>query len=126
MTPLRKFHREALFILAASVLLLVVATAFVVWPFTPMTTLAIIAAVVRGGLLLLTGTAIVFVPMSYWQRFGLGAATAGMFMTTQSLLNPHTPWEAWASIVSGSGWLIYALASFGPTLWERIARIGDK
>lgn len=126
MTPLREFHREALFVLLATCLVCFSVAAFIIWPFTPMTTLAICAAVIRGSLLVLTGSAIVLVPMSYAQRVGLGAATAGMFMTTQSLLNPHTPWEAWASIISGAGWLVFFSASFGPALWERIAKVGEK
>lgn len=126
MIDLRKVHREAWFWLASLTVVGLFLAAFVVWPFAPMTTLAIAAAIIRGALLILTGSAVFFVRLPYWQRAGLMGATVGMFMTTQSLLNPHTPWEAWASIISGAGWLVFMAASFGPDMWRKIAEIGEK
>lgn len=122
----REIHREAWFWMAGVSGLALLVTAFVVWPFAPMSTLAVLAAVIRGALILFTGSAVFLMPLPYFQRAGLMLATVGMFMTTQSLLNPHTPWEAWASIISGAGWLAFVASSFGPDLWKRIAAIGDE
>jgi phosphatidylglycerophosphate synthase len=124
---MRKLHREAWFWLCGIVFVGLVIGGFVVWPFTPLTTLAIIAAIIRGGLVMMTGAAVLLLSkkLSYVQRAGLGGATVGMFMTTQSLLNPHTPWEAWASIVASGGWLLFTLSTFGPEIWKKLARIGD-
>lgn len=121
MTRLREVHREYWFWLSVTAVVGLFMLTFMVWPFAPMSSLAIAAAVIRGALLTLTGFAVIALPMPYWERVGLGGATAGMFMTTQSLLNPHTPWEAWASIISGTGWLMFVAALFGPTMWKRIA-----
>ena len=126
MIDLRSVHREAWFWLASLTVVGLFLAAFVVWPFAPMTTLAIAAAIIRGALLLLTGSAVFLVRLPYWQRAGLMGATVGMFMTTQSLLNPHTPWEAWASIIAGAGWLIFMISSVGPDIWRKIAEIGAK
>lgn len=123
---LREVHREAWILLGASLAALAFLAFFLIWPFQPMTSLAIAAAVIRGALLTLTGMAVAFIPMSYGKRAGLAGATVGMFMSTQSLLIPHTPWEGWASIIASGGWLIYALSTFGPDVWARIARVGEK
>lgn len=124
-----RLHREAWFWIVGVASLALFLSAFVIWPFAPMTALAVVAAIIRGGLLLFTGCAAVFLAdrLTYFQRAGLMGATVGMFMTTQSLLNPATPWEAWASIVSGGGWLGYIAATFGPELWHKIvARWGKE
>lgn len=122
MTRLRDLHREYWFWLAGVGVVGLFMLTFMVWPFAPMSSLAIVAAVIRGALLTLTGFAVLALRLPYWQRVGLGGATVGMFMTTQSLLNPHTPWEAWASIISGAGWLCFVAALFGPVMWERMAK----
>lgn len=123
---LRDIHREAWILLGATVVGLAFLTFFLVWPFEPMTSLAVAAAVIRGALLTLTGASVLLVPLSYAKRAGLAGATVGMAMSTQSLLIPHTPWEGWASIVASGGWLIYALATFGPDVWARISKVGEK
>lgn len=119
-------HREAWILLGASAAALLFLIFFLVWPFQPMTSLAIAAAVIRGALLTVTGAAVLLVPLSYGKRAGLAGATVGMVMSTQSLLIPHTPWEGWASIIASGGWLIYALSTFGPDVWSRMAKIGEK
>lgn len=122
MTHLKDIHREAWFWIAGVAIVGVFLMTFMVWPFAPMSSLAIAAAIIRGALLTLTGFAVLAIHLPYWQRVGLAGATVGMFMTTQSLLNPHTPWEAWASIISGAGWLCFMTALFGQTMWEKIGK----
>jgi len=125
---MKRLHREAWFWVAGLCALSLFLVVFVCYPFAPMTARAVRAAIIRDRLLLLTGSAVFLLPdrLTYFQRAGLMGATVGMFMTTQSLLNPHTPWEAWASIISGGGWLGFVASSFGPDLWNRIARMGEK
>lgn len=122
-----RLHREAWFFLFGLGLMVAFVAVAAVWPFPTMTTLAIAAAVIRGALILFMGSMVVFMSkrLSYAQRGGLGLAMGCMIMTTQSLLVPHTPWEAWASIGSGLGFLIYFCATAGPDMWMRIARIGE-
>lgn len=115
-------HREAWFWIAGTAIVGLFVMTFMIWPFAPMSQLALVAAIIRGALLTLTGFAVIALRLPYWQRVGLGGATVGMFMTTQSLLNPHTPWEAWASIISGAGWLCFVAALFGPSMWNRMHR----
>ncbi len=122
MTPLKDLHREAWFWIAGVAVIGLFMLTFMVWPFAPMSGLAIMAAIIRGALLTLTGFAVIAVDMSYLKRGGLAGATVGMFMTTQSLLNPHTPWEAWASIIAAGGWFVYISAEFGPAMWERMGK----
>lgn len=123
---LRDVHREAWILMGAALVGLLFLSFFLIWPFEPMTSLAYAAAIIRGALLTLTGCAVFVVPLSYGKRAGLAGATVGMFMSTQSLLIPHTPWEGWASIIASGGWLIYALSEFGPIIWRSIERMGDK
>lgn len=124
---LRDVHREAWILLGASSVALLFVAFFLIWPFEPLTSLAYAAAVIRGSLLTLTGIAAFSIPtLSYGKRAGLTGASVGMFMSTQSLLIPHTAWEGWASIVASGGWLIYALCEFGPLVWAKIASIGDR
>lgn len=128
MTRFKDLHREAWFYVALGLSVVVVLFLAATWPFPTLTTLAIVAAVIRGALILFMGAMVLGLsgPLSYAQRGGLGLAIGCMIMTTQSLLIPHTPWEAWATIGSGAGFLTYFCATAGPTLWEKIARIGDK
>lgn len=122
MTPLREWHRDAWFLIAALAIIAVFMATFTVWPFAPMSSLAVVAAMLRGALVVMTGFAVVAGNLSYLKRAGLSMASVGMFMTTQSLLNPHTPWEAWASVIAAGGWLTYVSAEFGPMMWSRIAK----
>lgn len=126
MTENRKIHREAWFWLATALLVFVIVAGFVIYPFAPLTSLAMVAAAIRGALLCMTLAAGFLIPMPLPQRGGLVGASVGMFMTTQSLLNPDTPWEAWASIVAGGGWLLFTSSLFGPRVWQKIANIGSK
>jgi len=125
---LRHMHREAWFWIVSVFGLAAFLLVFICYPFAPLTGLAVVAAIIRGALLLLTGSAVFLLPdrLTYWQRAGLMGATVGMFMTTQSLLSPHTPWEAWASIIAGGGWLGFVASSFGPEIWQRISHIGAR
>ena len=126
MTENRKIHREAWFWLATALLVFVIVAGFVIYPFAPLTSLAMVAAAIRGALLCMTLAAGFLIPMPLPQRGGLVGASVGMFMTTQSLLNPDTPWEAWASIVAGGGWLLFTSSLFGPRVWQKIASLGIK
>ena len=121
MTDLRSIHREAWFWVASALLIFVLITGFVIYPFAPLSSLAIAAAIIRGALLCLTLAAGFVIPMKYAERAGLVGASVGMMMTTQSLLNPDTPWEAWASIVAGGGWLMFMTSMFGPKVWRAIS-----
>lgn len=122
---MRHLHREAWFWVASAAIAVTAVAAIVMWPFAPLTTLAIIAAVIRGALVMMTGSAVLLLKnLDYGQRAGLGGATAGMLLSTQSLLNPHTPWEAWATIVAGGGWLVFSISTFGPEIWHKLARLG--
>lgn len=123
---LREIHREAWILIGASFVAVMFLTFFLIWPFEPMTSLAVAAAVIRGALLTLTGVSVFVIPMSYGKRAGLAGATVGMIMSTQSLLIPHTPWEGWASIIASGGWLLYAMSAFGHDIWSRIAHVGEK
>lgn len=121
--PMRKLHREAWFLLAGAAFVLAFMGAAVLWPFATLSHLAIVAAVIRGALILFMGSMVIFMGdrLSYVERLGLGLAMGCMIMTTQSLLMPETPWDAWASVGSGLGFLIYFTAKAGPDMWSRIA-----
>jgi len=123
---LRELHRDAWILIGFGALSAIFLVFFLIWPFEPMTSLAVAAAILRGSLLTMTGLAAWCLPLSYAKRVGLAGATVGMFMSTQSLLIPHTPWEGWSYIISTSGWLIYALATFGVEVWARIMRLGHR
>lgn len=126
MTDFRSIHREAWFWIASVLLVFVIIAGFVVYPFAPLSSLAIVAALIRGALLCICLAAGFMIPMPYGQRAGLVGASVGMVMTTQSLLNPNTPWEAWASIVAGGGWLIFMMSMFGPRVWRKVAGFGGR
>lgn len=126
MTETRKIHREAWFWMVFLALAFVIVAGFVVYPFAPLSALAIVAAMIRGALLCMTLAAGFLIQMPRMERAGLVGASVGMFMTTQSLLNPNTPWEAWASIIAGGGWLLFTSSLFGPRVWQKIAGLGVK
>lgn len=99
------------------------------WPFEALSRLAVIAAVLRGALILCVfSMAFGFGPaLTYAQRAFLGLAGAAMTMTVQSLLIEHTPYEIWAAILSTAGFLGFFSTLGGPSLWRRIAMmVGDE
>lgn len=122
----RHIHREAWFYATlfgvASLAIFIGAT----WPFPTLSELAIVAAIIRGALILFMSGMIAGIagPISRFERGALGLCVGGMMLTTQSLLIPHTPWEAWASIASGAGLMAYFCARTGPVMWEKVSRIG--
>lgn len=99
--------------------------ALALWPFETLSKLAVVAAILRGGLIVLLAWAVFGTnKMDYISRAFLGLSAVAMTMTVQSLLIEKTPYEIWAAILSTGGFLGFFIRVFGFGLWERISLIG--
>jgi len=121
-------HRKTIWL---GVALMVAAAGFValaLWPFETLSKLAVIAAILRGALImLLAWTVFGKNKVDYISRACLGLSAVAMTMTVQSLLIEKTPYEIWAAVLSTGGFLGFFIRLFGFGMWERIAKIaGDE
>lgn len=125
---LRHLHREAWI---AIIGLLTVAVALILalaWPFETLSRLAIIAAAVRGGLIVFIFAVVggLGPKLTWLQRASLGLTGAAMTLTIQTLLVEKTPYELWGAILSASGLLVFFGTWVGRDLWEWIANLGSE
>ena len=123
-----KLHRKTLCVGLLLIAGFVGVAFFGLWPFAVASKLAVVAAIIRGALILCVfSIAFGFASKaSYAQRACLGLSGSGMLMTVQSLLLPQTPYEIWAAILSATGFLGYFSSVAGPQFWKRIAKLAGE
>lgn len=124
---LRDLHREAWLTILGIATVTVAVLLALTWPFETLSRLAIVAAIVRGGLIVFVFACVggLGPKLTWLQRAALGLTAATMTLTVQSLLVEKTPYELWAAILSGSGLLVFFGTWVGRDLWDWIARLGS-
>lgn len=121
-------HRKTIWLGVALMVAAVGLGTLALWPFETLSKLAVMAAFLRGGLIMLLAWAVFGKNrVDYISRACLGLSAVAMTMTLQSLLLENTPYEIWAAILSTSGFLGFFIRLFGFGMWERIAKLaGDE
>lgn len=121
-------HRKTIWLGVALMVAIALIGGMALWPFETLSKLAVVAAIIRGGLIALLAWAVFGKSkMDYVSRAFLGLTTVAMTMTVQSLLVENTPYELWAAILASLGLLGYFARLFGFGLWHRIAQLaGDE
>lgn len=121
-------HRKTIWLGVALMVVLASLGAMALWPFETLSKLAVAAAILRGGLIVLLAWAVFGRnQVDYVSRACLGLSAVAMTMTVQSLLIEKTPYEIWAAILSTAGFLGFFIRLFGFGLWHRIAQLaGDE
>jgi hypothetical protein len=121
-------HRKTIWLGVALMVLTVALGSLALWPFETLSKLAVIAAFLRGALIVLLAWAVFgHNKVDYISRACLGLSAVAMTMTVQSLLIEKTPYEIWAAILSTAGFLGFFVRMFGFGMWHRIAKMaGDE
>lgn len=120
-------HRKTIWLGVALMVALAGLGTLALWPFETLSKLAVAAAVLRGGLIMLLAWAVFGKnKVDYISRACLGLSAVAMTMTVQSLLIEKTPYEIWAALLSTGGFLGFFIRLFGFGMWERIARLADE
>lgn len=120
-------HRKTIWLGIALMIALVSLGSLALWPFESQSKLAVAAAFLRGGLIVLLFWAVFWRSnIDYFSRACLGLSAVAMTMTLQSLLLEKTPYEIWAAILSTAGFLGFFARLFGFGMWQRIAAIAER
>lgn len=78
----------------------------------------------RGGTVVIIGATLLGLsrPLNQWQRYGMAAMGSGVFLTSTTFLDPNSPFQSWAFLVAGGGLLLYLIATYLPSMIEKVER----